>query len=116
VRSLPSPGPTKMTSSTSLMPYAPRSLARAIGIIRPGWASVYPLGGTVLIQRSAWKGSSPKLPTTILDILIKCMRLWFAEEPATCNPRAVDPSLTLTWTQYSAMVGNRENSKPFSYA
>jgi hypothetical protein len=39
-----------------------------------------------------------------------------AKEPATRNLRALDPSLTLTRTQYPAIVSNRENRKPFVYA
>src|SRR5215204_1607201 len=41
---------------------------------------------------------------------------WFAKEPATRNPRTLDPSLTLTRTQHPAIVGNAGNRKPFVYA
>jgi hypothetical protein len=42
--------------------------------------------------------------------------IWFAKELATRNPRRADPSLTLTRTQYPAIVSNRENNKPLTYA
>jgi hypothetical protein len=42
--------------------------------------------------------------------------IWFAMEPATRNPRTLDPSLTLTRMQYPAIVGKTENTKPFVYA
>jgi hypothetical protein len=42
--------------------------------------------------------------------------IWFAKEPATRNLRTLDPSLTLTRTQYPAIVGNRGNKEPRSYA
>jgi ketopantoate reductase len=40
----------------------------------------------------------------------------FAKEPATRNLRALDPNLTLTRTQYPAIVGNRGNKKLLTYA
>jgi hypothetical protein len=43
-------------------------------------------------------------------------RTCFAKESATRNVRALDPSLTLTRTQYPAIVGKTENTKPFVYA
>jgi hypothetical protein len=44
-------------------------------------------------------------------------RIWFAKEPATPNPRLADPpdpSLTLTRTQYPAIVCNTGNEKPLT--
>ena|SRR5215217_1485149 len=43
----------------------------------------------------------------------------FAKEPATLYTRtldSIDPSLTLTRTQCPAIVSNRENRNPFTYA
>jgi len=37
------------------------------------------------------------------------------KEPATRNPRTLDPSLTLTRVQCPAIVGNTGNRKPLSY-
>jgi hypothetical protein len=42
-------------------------------------------------------------------------RTCFAKESATRNVLALDPSLTLTRTQYPAKVGNLGNKKPFAY-
>jgi hypothetical protein len=39
-----------------------------------------------------------------------------AKEPAPRNLRLADPSLTLTRTQYPAIVGNTGNRKPLTYA
>ena len=39
-----------------------------------------------------------------------------AEEPAIRKPLTLDPSLTLTRTQQSAIPGNRGNRNPFAYA
>src|SRR5918997_3820156 len=38
-----------------------------------------------------------------------------AEEPAIRKPLTLDPSLTLTRTQYRATVSNIGNTKPFTY-
>src|SRR5829696_2039496 len=43
-------------------------------------------------------------------------RIWFAKEPATRNLRLADPSLTLTRTQYPAIVCNTGNGKFVAYA
>ena len=43
-------------------------------------------------------------------------RTCFAKESATRNVRALDPSLTLTRTQYPAMVGKRGNENPLRIA
>jgi len=37
------------------------------------------------------------------------------QEPAMLNPQPLDPSLTLTRTQYPAIVGNTGNTNPFRY-
>src|SRR5215210_5232608 len=53
-------------------------------------------------------------------IRICYLRIWCAKEPETRKihklPRPLDPSLTLTRTQYPAILGNRGNKKPFAYA
>ena len=41
---------------------------------------------------------------------------YHANEAATRNPRTLDPSLTLTRTQYPATVTNAGKRKPFVYA
>ena len=43
-------------------------------------------------------------------------RMRFAKEVTTRNSRTIDPSLTLTRTQYPATVSNRENRNPSTYA
>ena len=40
----------------------------------------------------------------------------FAKELATRNSRTLDPSLTLTRTQYRAIVCNAGNAKPLTHA
>jgi hypothetical protein len=46
----------------------------------------------------------------------RAQRASSANELARRNPPTPDPSLTLTRTQYPAIVGNTENTRPFAYA
>ena len=46
----------------------------------------------------------------------RAQRASSANELARRNPPTPDPSLTLTRTQYPALVGNTENTRPFVYA
>jgi UDP-glucose 4-epimerase len=52
---------------------------------------------------------------TVLDLLAG-LREGAGLDTPTLSPKIGDPNLTLTRTQYAAIVGNRENRSPFTYA
>jgi hypothetical protein len=81
--------------------------------VSPAWISALANGTWRSTRR--WKslvGTSPRRfcgPSSAYYI-------WVAKEPATRNPRTLDPSLTLTRTQCAAIPGNRGNRKRPIYA
>jgi hypothetical protein len=85
--------------------------------VSPVWISALVNGMRRPTQRSkAPVGTSPHRFGRSSSVC----RLSFTKEPATDNPRTYSMNfgdhLTLTRTQYCAIVGNAENTKPFVYA
>jgi hypothetical protein len=81
--------------------------------VSPAWISAL-VNGTGERRRrlKSLVGSSPRRfwgPSSACYI-------WFAKEPGTRNLRTLDPSLTLTRTQHSAVLGKRGNNQSFIYA
>jgi hypothetical protein len=62
-----------------------------------------------------WKSLVGTLPRRFWGPSGACY-IWFAKGPATRNPRTLDPSLTLTRTQYPTIPGNRGNNESLIYA
>src|SRR5215216_7970254 len=81
--------------------------------VRPAW--IFALVNRTERRRRRWKSLVRPSPRRFGGPSSSC-HLSIAKEPVTRNLRTLDPSLTLTRTQYPAMVGNLENSKAFNYA
>jgi hypothetical protein len=77
--------------------------------VSPAWISAL-VDGTGRSTRR-WKSLVGTLPRRFCGPSGACY-IWFAKGPATRNPRTLDPSLTLTRTQYPAIPGNAGNRKP----
>jgi hypothetical protein len=74
----------------------------------------YDVGTSRARQELSWMPQR-SAEDTVLDLLAG-LREGAGLDTPTLSPKIGDPNLTLTRTQYPAIVGNRENRSPFTYA